>query len=637
MFTVPMPVKGQRMEGEDPSLTLSRVFGYEAFRSGQREVITSVTEGRDVLAVLPTSTGKSLCYQIPALVRPGLAIVVTPLVALMMDQVDTLRRKGVRASALKTPMEDWERTEVSEAVRSGSLEILYVSPERLDTTWFKVLVSNAPCGLSLVAIDEAHSISAWGHVFRPGYLGIGKFLSMFPEVPVVALTATADLSTRTDIVRSLGIDGCDILLSGFDRPNIKMSMNRRSDLRRDLLNFMEPRRKSSGIVFCPTRKKVEDVSAFLSSHGFSVVPYHAGMPEHVKKANLDMFLSPEPIVAVATIAFGMGIDKPDVRYVVHTSMPPDIESYYQEIGRAGRDGLASEAVMLHSESDFRASARSLRKSLDEAIDDVSRRHYLHRLSKLEEIFGIVESPDCRRAAVLRAFGESHNGGCGNCDRCLHPAPTTDMTELGVLIVKAVTATGQKYGQSHLADVLLGIPSEAVVMNEHDKLGVFGKSFAVSKDRIISTVRQMQAMGYLERKPGRGGLSVTETGWALLTGKTRLRVFGLSALHHEPELESAKPPSVPELPQSFVDMIEELRAIRDDFAGRLGLARDVVLTDRSILALAEHSPRDSDELQALTGIDFSLLGEEGEFLESSILTLMHGRDDTHQEEAFSLFA
>ena len=591
-----MPRRGRRVLGASAVDVLQEVFGYPAFRGGQEDVVETVVSGQNAFAIMPTGGGKSLCYQVPALLRPGLCVVVSPLVSLMKDQVDALRSKGVRATALKTPMAQWEVDEAQTAVRDGTLEIIYVAPERLGTRGFSGLLSLAPQGLSLIAVDESHAVSQWGHDFRPSYLEISSFTARWPRVPVIALTATADPATQEDIVRRLGIVGCRVFKGGFDRPNISISMRQREDARGDLLDFISSRADDSGIVFCSTRKKVEETASFLLDRGFNAVPYHAAMDEADKKRNQERFLSETPIIAVATIAFGMGIDKPDVRYVLHMEMPTAVESYYQEIGRAGRDGLPSEAVVFGSDTDASASMRNLMRSVDEA-DERQKTHLLNRIVKLQEMHGIFESSRCRRQNLLRAFGEAHSGSCGNCDRCVAPVASTDITDIARLVVKAVSATGEAHGPSYVVDLLHGLPTEKIVSNEHDTVSVFGRASDIGRKRLMSVIRQMRVDGYLSVEPGHGALSLAEGAWDVLTGRASVRVAGIA-----PRLgSSVVRKAVTGLPEAVIAATRTLVETRNTIALETGMSPRDVLDDRTIERIVASMPRTSDELASISGV------------------------------------
>jgi ATP-dependent DNA helicase RecQ len=608
MFSVPMPPTGRRMAGRNPQDVLGEVFGYPAFRGDQGDVVATVASGQSAFAIMPTGGGKSLCYQVPALVRTGLCVVVSPLVSLMKDQVDALRARGVRAAALKSAMSPWEADEAQTAVRDGSLEIIYVAPERLATRGFRQLLRQAPQGLSLIAVDEAHAISQWGHDFRPSYLEIRDFISDWQGVPVIALTATADPATQSDIVQRLGIEGCRVFCGGFDRPNISISMRQRGDARTDLMNFIASREGDSGIVFCSTRKKVEETAAFLLARGINAVPYHAAMPEEVKKENQERFLAESPIVAVATIAFGMGIDKPDVRFVLHMEMPTAVEAYYQEIGRAGRDGKPSEAVVFGSDSDAAASMRNLMRTIEES-EEGQKDFLLNRVVKLQEMHGIFESSRCRRQTLLRAFGERHPGACGNCDRCLAPTPDMDATDIAQLVIKAISATGDAHGASYIVDVLHGLRTERIVANEHDTVSVFGKGGEVGRKRLMSLIRQLRVNGYISVEPGQGTLTLDEAAFPVLTGVARVRVAGIAPRQAVSIVRSV----ATDLPAGILEATRAIIEARATIAAERGVHPNEVMDDRTVERIVAAMPESEEELEAVPGLDTDTAREYAELL------------------------
>lgn len=626
-FSASLPEKSAKTPGAEPEQILCKVFGHAGFRGMQGDVVASVLRGRDTFAVMPTGQGKSACFQVPALAMPGLAICVSPLQSLMKDQVDGLRRRGVRASALMSAMSHAETDETRRAVSDGTLDLLYVSPERLRTPAFLDLMSRAPGGVSLIAVDESHCLSVWGHNFRPDYLEVCEFIRRFPQAVVLPLTATADPATIDDVIRILGIEGCDIHKAGFDRPNIAISMRRKGSARDDLAEYVLARASSSGIVFCPSRKKVEEIAEFLDGLGVNAVPYHAQLPN--KQRNQDRFLAESPVVAVATVAFGMGIDKPDVRYVVHTDLPSSVEAYYQEIGRAGRDGLPSEAMMFASDRDAVMTMRALTLEMEDAeARGLPTDNVRTMVSKLQQMHGIFESASCRRKTILGAFGERHPGGCGNCDRCLTPVPTSDVTVEARHVARAVAAAGG-YGASHVVDVLQGVETVRVAEHGHETLAVFGKCSETSRKRLTRIMRQMRADGYLEVEPGTGSVSMTEDAWPLVKGCMKVTVAGVA-----PVFALAPTPS----PQSrpAVDLPPVLGALvrlRTAMAEELGVDAGEIVGDRVLERIAAARPESEAELASIRDVGphrSSVLWERF----SDVLNPNHVADPVM--DAFSLF-
>jgi ATP-dependent DNA helicase RecQ len=430
-----------------PQKVLEDVFGYAEFRGQQQSIIEATLQGRDSLVIMPTGGGKSLCYQIPALLKEGTGLVISPLIALMQDQVTALRELGIEAEFLNSSQSPDERREVMTKLRQGSLQLLYIAPERLVTEHTKSLLRDIP--LSVIAIDEAHCVSQWGHDFRSDYLGLGDLGALFPGVPRMAVTATATDKTRKEIVARLELNEPELFVAKFDRPNISYAVQVKSDARGQLLRFLQAHRDAAGIVYCLSRKKTESVASWLCAQGFEALPYHAGLAAEVRRENQRRFLAEDGLVIVATIAFGMGIDKPDVRFVAHLDLPKSIESYYQETGRAGRDGEPADAWMVYGLQDV----VRLRQMLDESQADEEYKRY--EGFKLDALLGWCEVTGCRRRPLLAYFGDSQDEDCGNCDGCLTPASTWDGTEAAQKLLSAVYRSGQRFGAAHLVDVLLG--------------------------------------------------------------------------------------------------------------------------------------------------------------------------------------
>ncbi len=474
-FDCPLPSISKRRPHAKSLDVLQDIFGFKTFRGEQEPIIEHLLKGNDALVLMTTGGGKSLCYQVPALVRRGMGLVISPLIPLMKDQVDALRKKGVRAAALTHLLSDGERTETESAIKDGSLDILYVSPERLQSGSFRKLLR--ACDISLIAIDEAHVMSRWGHDFREAYLKISDFLSLYPRTPKVALTATADPETQRDILEKACLKEPTVFQTSFNRENLYIEIRRRNETVKDCLKIIKTHTNEDGIIFCPTRKSVEEMTKTLSEHGVKCIGYHAGMSKTERSEAQMRFMKENGIVAVATIAFGMGIDKANIRYVIHASVPATAEAYYQEIGRAGRDGRLSKAYMLFKNSDLLNAQRNLVGRLEEELDAEKRGFVLRDMMKLQDIYGFIESPECRRKTLLNLFGEKFPGHCNQCDRCQHPISCEDCTQEVRLVVKAIASTGQKYGSAYLVEILQGLKTSKVTENEHEHLSVFAKATA----------------------------------------------------------------------------------------------------------------------------------------------------------------
>jgi ATP-dependent DNA helicase RecQ len=589
---------------DDARAILKRVFGYDAFRGHQAEVIATLLGGGDALVLMPTGGGKSLCYQVPALVRPGLGLVVSPLIALMQDQVDALRLLGVRAAYLNSSLEPAEALRVERDALDGALDLLYVAPERLLTPRFLALLDRVELGL--IAIDEAHCVSQWGHDFRPEYLGLGVLAERYPGVPRVALTATADEATRREMRDKLRLERAAVYVASFDRPNLRYVVVDKQDARAQLLRLLRSEHGGdAGIVYCLSRRSVDATAAWLVKQGVSAVAYHAGLDADVRRRHQRRFLREEGVVVVATIAFGMGIDKPDVRFVAHLDVPRSLEGYYQETGRAGRDGLPATAFMTYGLPDVVAMRRMLASG--GASDEVKRIEG----RKLDALLGYCETPGCRRVALLGYFGEPYAGPCGNCDTCLAPVDTWDGTVAAQKALSAVARTGQRFGGGHLVDVLLGKATPRAVDLGHDRLPTFGAGADLPERTWRSVLRQLVAMGVLQPDvEGYGALRLGQGAAAVLRGEREVR------LRRDAEAVAARAPKARraasvDLSGAAAARFAALREVRARLAREGGVPAYVIFHDATLRAMAEARPRNRAELAGISGVGAAKLERYGE--------------------------
>jgi ATP-dependent DNA helicase RecQ len=552
-------------------------------------VIDALIAGRHVLAVMPTGSGKSLCYQVPALVLGGLTIVVSPLVALMQDQVAALRLAGVAAETINSARTREENVSAWRRAASGELRILYMAPERLMTE--RMLEALAKLPVKLIAIDEAHCISQWGPAFRPEYRALSKLADIFPQIPMAALTATADEVTRADIALQLFDNRVETLVQGFDRPNIRLAVEPKHNSSRQLLDFLAGHKGESGIVYCLSRKKTEKMAAFLTEHGINALPYHAGMDKDAREANQNRFMSESAVVMVATIAFGMGIDKADVRFVFHTDLPGSLEAYYQEIGRAGRDGRPARAHMLFGLEDIRM--RRVFIDQEEAGEERKRREH----ARLNMLLAYCEASGCRRQLLLQYFGEA-SAPCGNCDACLDPRALIDSSDDARKLLAAVKATGQRFRAAHIVDVLLGNRTERT--GSHENLAVFGIGAGRKKEEWQSLIRQMTGAGLLRHDmQGYGGLEIADKGHALLRGEAKFesRPFEPRA---RPKRE-ARAERFAAQPEDNRVLIASLKALRLRLARERRVPPYVIFSDRSLIDMAERRPKNDYEFGQVHGV------------------------------------
>ncbi|MEP3276728.1 MAG: DNA helicase RecQ [Stappiaceae bacterium] len=578
---------------------LKDVFGYDSFRPGQEAVVDCLLEGKHVLAVMPTGAGKSLCFQVPALVFDQLTIVVSPLVALMDDQVASLRVAGVAAAALHSGREHEENVEIWRQVEEGAIKLLYLAPERLMNA--KMLRSLSRLPVSMFAIDEAHCISQWGPAFRPEYEGLAQLKELFPGVPIAAMTATADEATRSDIASKLFDNNNEQFMTGFDRKNIRLSVEMKSDWKRQLIAFLKAHIDESGIIYCLSRKKTEEVAAFLEGEGFPALAYHAGLSKEIRSANQERFLKEDHVIMAATIAFGMGIDKPDVRFVFHTDLPGSLEAYYQEIGRAGRDGRDAVAHMLYGLGDIRMR----RQFIENEDSDEFRKRQEHK--RLDALLGFCEAPRCRRTTLLAYFGEKIDA-CGNCDSCLTPQPLFEGTREGQMALSAVLRTGQRYGAAHIVDVLTGADTEKIREQFHHKLPTFGVGKEHPKVLWRSILRQLVAGSFLRLDvSGYGSLQLTENSRALLKGEADFQ-FRKDTVSTKKEKRSR--PIRVDLSEHDQALLGKLKAVRLSLAQERGVPPYIIFSDRSLEDMAARRPGNSDQFADVHGVGDAKLRDFG---------------------------
>ena len=586
---------------------LRQVFGYDSFRGEQGQIVEQVVAGGDALVLMPTGGGKSLCYQLPALLRDGTGIVVSPLIALMQDQVDALRQLGVRAAFLNSSLDAGEAAQVERQLLDGALDLLYVAPERLLTTRFLSLLERTQ--VALFAIDEAHCVSQWGHDFRPEYRQLTLLHERWPDVPRIALTATADAPTRREIVERLALEDARQFVSSFDRPNIRYTVVAKDDSRRQLLEFLDEHRGDSGIVYCLSRRKVDATAAMLAERGLRALPYHAGLDAATRAEHQRRFLREDGIVMVATIAFGMGIDKPDVRYVAHIDLPKSLEGYYQETGRAGRDGEPSEAWLAYGLGD----AVLLRRMIEDG-DAGDERKWLER-GKLDALIGYCESTACRRQSLLAYFGEAHAGACGNCDNCLQPPQTWDATEAARKALSCAYRTGQRFGAAHLIDVLRGADTAKVRQFGHQSVSTYGIGGDLDAKQWRGVFRQLVAAGLLDADiEGHGALRLTAEATPLLRGERRLELRSEPPKRERQRKQAGADKRIPaapiELPEEAVARFVALRQWRSEAARAQNVPAYVIFHDATLRSIALQHPQDLAALAGIAGVGTSKLERYG---------------------------
>jgi len=594
---------------------LHRVFGYTPFRGSQGDIVGHVADGGDALVLMPTGGGKSLCYQIPALLRHGCGVVISPLIALMQDQVDALTQLGVKAAYLNSTL-DWQQVqEVERRVLCGDLDLLYVAPERLLTDRCLSLLDKLEEDkrLALFAIDEAHCVSQWGHDFRPEYLQLSALHNRYPDVPRIALTATADAATREEMRVRLGLTEARVFVASFDRPNIRYLIVEKDNPRKQLLGFLANHKGEAGVVYCLSRKKVEETAAWLTSQGIPALPYHAGLPAEVRADNQRTFLREEGITMVATIAFGMGIDKPDVRFVAHLDLPKNIEAYYQETGRAGRDGAPAEAWMTYGLADVVNQRRMIDESPADEVFKQGQR------GKLDALLALCEATDCRRVRLLAYFGEESTP-CGNCDNCLNPPATWDATEAARKLLSCIYRfhqRGQSFGAGHLIDVLRGKVTDKTRQHGHDQLSTWGCGADLSEQQWRAVLRQLIALGHVAAEGEFNTLALQDSARAVLKGEVEIRLR--EAEEKKPRGKGAKagrtarPKADPALglDAEAAERFEALKAWRSEVAKEHGLPAYVIFQNTTLAEMARQMPGDLAELGEISGVGAKKLEAYGQ--------------------------
>ena len=605
----------------DPARRLLRtVFGYPAFRPDQEEIIRAVLRGRDALVLMPTGGGKSLCYQIPAMLRPGTGVVISPLIALMQDQVSALRQHGVAAAFLNSSLPYEEQQRIMAALRSGTLDLLYLAPERLLHEDGGTLALLRRIDISLIAIDEAHCVSQWGHDFRQDYLGLDVLADHFPGTPRLALTATADEATREEIVTRLKLTGAERFISGFDRPNIRYTVRMKNGPGADLLAFLRERQGQAGIVYCLSRRKVEATAERLRQAGFDALPYHAGLSAQARRRCQARFQRSDGVIVVATIAFGMGIDKPDVRFVAHCDLPKSVEAYYQETGRAGRDGEPAEAWMTYGLQDV----VRLRRMVDES--EAEEDHKRVQRTRLQSLVAWCEITRCRRTALLAYFGEDYPDPCGNCDNCLNPPRTFDGTEEAQKFLSCAVRARQRFGAAHLIDVLRGKETDKVLRHRHKNLSTFGIGADLSARQWHAVARQVVALGFARVDAERHGALV-------LTPRARPLLRGEQSVELREEVRLARPrrarkerPEAWEIPAEDEPLWQALRACRMALADEAGVPPYVIFHDATLKEFVRTRPQSRGAMLELHGVGQAKLERYG----SAFLDVIAGASQTEED-------
>lgn len=587
---------------------LSSLFGYDRFRGHQAEIIEHVSAGNNALVLMPTGGGKSLCYQLPSLIRDGVGIIVSPLIALMQDQVDALQQLGIKASFLNSTLSHGDQATIEQKLLSGQLDLLYVAPERLIQHTTLDLLSR--CQLALFAIDEAHCVSQWGHDFRSDYLSLSLLNERFPTVPRIALTATADVRTRQEIIERLSLGNAKSFISGFDRPNIRYAIGVKTTPKKQLLDFLQQRRHEAGIIYCLSRKKVEDTAAWLTQQGYTALPYHAGLSTQLRHTHQTRFLREDAVIIVATIAFGMGIDKPDVRFVAHLDLPKSIEAYYQETGRAGRDGQPAEAWMIYGLQDVVRLQQMVQASDGSEQFKRSERH------KLDAMLGLCEVTSCRRSVLLRYFADQAPSQCGNCDNCQLPPETWDATEVAQKLLSCVYRTGQRFGAVHIMHVLRGIETDKVLQHQHQQLSTFGIGSSIQESQWRSVIRQLVVRGLLRVElDSYNALQLTDSCRPILQGEQALYLRKEEPRALSKKQASTKASRKIQIAPQDQELWEELRQCRKYLADEYNVPPYVIFHDATLKDMLDSLPQSASELLRISGVGDSKLEKYGaDFLE-----------------------
>lgn len=598
----------------DPLHILKTVYGYDAFRGRQAEIVSHVVAGNNAFVLMPTGGGKSLCYQIPALARPGMGIVVSPLLALMADQVSALRQAGVKAAALNSDVAGDDRRNLWRDIRAGALDLLYVAPETLLQP--DVLQNLGAVPLSLIAIDEAHCLSQWGHDFRPSYRQLDALIAHFPDIPRMALTATADAPTRAEILTLLQIDEHDAFIAGFDRPNIRYAIMEKDNPRAQLKRFLQDHAGESGIVYCLSKRKTEETAEWLRGLGYDALSYHGGMDKAAREANQERFQRDEAVIMVATIAFGMGIDKPDVRFVAHIDLPGSIEAYYQETGRAGRDGLPAEAMMLYGPDDI-----GLRSRFIEESDAPDQRKRMER-QKLDALLGLAETATCRRQVLLSYFGDTCEP-CGNCDTCAEPPALFDGTIAAQKILSCIHRTGERFGQAYIVDVLLGVENERISQFGHDRVSTYGIGREHDNRTWRAIIRQLVAHRLIDVDfAGHGGLSISEAGRRFLREKQTLMLRVPPKPKPSRDRVERRQAAAQSLSERDQSLFQALREKRLEMARAQNVPPYVIFHDRTLMELAAARPASRAQMANVPGVGEAKLERYG----PAFLAVIAAHDD-----------